>query len=214
MKDAEFINLIGQNRIIAVVRAPSAESAFRAAEAAAFGGIKLIEVALGTPGSFRVISDLCHRYGDRATIGAGSVISYEQIDRAIKSGAQFVSMPHASAQLVESCRRHRVPPIVGALTPTEVANAWSMAVPLVLLFPASLTGGPDYVEMMTSRFTDVRLGAAGGVAAENIVDYFEAGAFAVSVGKRLFTKTDFETENFVAIAERARGLVRLAGAAY
>lgn len=211
MKDVELVNLVSENRVIAVVRAPSAESAFRASEAAAKGGIKMIEVALGTPGCFRVISDLCHRYGDRAVVGAGSVINYDQIDRAIKSGAQFISMPHANPQLVESCRLHRVPPIIGALTPTEVAHAWSLAVPLVILFPASAVGGPEYVGAMTARFTDVRLGAAGGVAPENIVEYFEAGAFNVAVGRHLFTKADLEREDFAAITERARGLIRLAG---
>jgi 2-dehydro-3-deoxyphosphogluconate aldolase/(4S)-4-hydroxy-2-oxoglutarate aldolase len=211
MKDAELISLAEQYRIIAAVRAPSAESAFRASEAAIIGGIKLIEVGLGTPGSYRVISDLCHRYSDRATIGAGSVINYDQIDRAVKAGAQFMGMPHAAAQLVEACRRHRVPPIIGALTPTEVASAWAMAVPMVMLFPASSAGGPEYVEAMTSRFTDVRLGVAGGVAPENVVDYFQAGAFTVAVGSRLFVSSDLAHENFTAIADRARGLIRLAG---
>jgi 2-dehydro-3-deoxyphosphogluconate aldolase/(4S)-4-hydroxy-2-oxoglutarate aldolase len=213
MKDVELVDMLAEKRIIAVVSARSAETAFRAAEAAAFGGIRLIEVALGTPGSFRVISDLCHRYGDRAVIGAGSVINYDQIDRAIKSGAQFISMPHANPKLVESCRRYRIPPIVGALTPSEVSSAWTMAVPLVMLYPASLLGGPEYVEAITSRFSDVRLGAAGGISPENIVDYLDAGVFAVAVGRKLFTSTDLESDNFVAIAERARGLLRLAGVA-
>jgi 2-dehydro-3-deoxyphosphogluconate aldolase/(4S)-4-hydroxy-2-oxoglutarate aldolase len=211
MKDAELVSLVSENRVIAVIRAESAELAFRASEAAAVGGIKMLEVALGTPGAFRVISDLCHRYGDRAVIGAGSVINYDQIDRAIKAGAQFISMPHANPPLVENCRHHRVPPIVGALTPTEVAHAWSMAIPLVILFPASSIGGPDYVGEMTARFTDVRLGAAGGVGPENIAEYFEAGAFAVGVGRQLFAKTDLEREDFASITERAKGLIRLAG---
>jgi 2-dehydro-3-deoxyphosphogluconate aldolase/(4S)-4-hydroxy-2-oxoglutarate aldolase len=167
----------------------------------------LIEVGLGTPGSYRVISDLCHRYGDKATVGAGSVINYDQIDRAIKAGAQFIGMPHTNAPLVEACRRQRVPPIIGALTPTEVAIAWGMAVPMVMLFPASAAGGADYVQAMTSRFTDVRLGAAGGVSPENITDHLDAGAFAVAVGKHLFTRDDLEKENFASISDRARRLV-------
>src|SRR5262249_21621849 len=175
------------------------------------GGIKLIEVEVATPGSFRVIADLCHRCGDRAVIGAGSVSNYEQIDRAVKSGAQFISMPHTNPHPIESCRQYPVPPLVGALAPTEVASAWAMAVPLVMIFPAETAGGPEYIEAITSRFNGVRVGASGGVAPENIVDYFDAGAFAVSVGRRLFTETDLETENFLAIAERARGLLRLAG---
>jgi len=210
MKDVELINSVAALRVFAVVRARSAETALRAAEAAIVGGIKLIEVALGTPGSFRVISDLLHRYGDRVCIGAGSVTTHDQMDRAIKSGAQFISMPHSSETLIEACRRSLVPPVIGALTPTEVATAWSMGVPIVTLFPASSLGGPDYVAAITSRLSEVRLAVAGGVGPENIVDYFNAGAFAISVGGRLFTNGDLKNENYAAIAERARGIVRLA----
>ena len=104
MKDSELVNSVAAYRVFAVVRATSAESAVRAAEAAIVGGIKLVEVALGTPGSFRVISDLRHRYGDRVWIGAGSVSTHDQMDRAIKGGAQFISMPHTSTSLApEQC---------------------------------------------------------------------------------------------------------------
>jgi KDPG and KHG aldolase len=103
MKDAELIQFVEASRVFAVVRAASAESAVRSAEAAIVGGIKVIEVTLATPGSFRVISDLRHRYGDRVCVCAGSVTNHDQMDRAIKSGAQVISMPHTNGQLVESC---------------------------------------------------------------------------------------------------------------
>jgi 2-dehydro-3-deoxyphosphogluconate aldolase / (4S)-4-hydroxy-2-oxoglutarate aldolase len=213
MNDVEIIRLISDHRVFAHVRGGSAESALRAAEAAIVGGIRLIEVALATPGGLRVISDLRHRYGDRATIGAGSVMTYEQIDRAVKSGAQYVAMPHTSAPLVETCRRARVPAIIGALTPTEVAAAASMGVPLITLFPASSLGGPEYFKEIACRMPNIRLGAGGGVGPENIIDYFNAGAFAITVGSRLFTPGDLQNENYPAIAERARGMLRLAGVA-
>jgi 2-dehydro-3-deoxyphosphogluconate aldolase/(4S)-4-hydroxy-2-oxoglutarate aldolase len=211
MKDAELINSVEAHRVFAVVRARSAETALRAAEAAIVGGIKLVEVALATPGSFRVISDLRHSYGDRVGVGAGSVTNHDQLDRAIRAGAQFISMPHTSAPLLDICRRAHVAPVIGALTPTEVANAWAMGVPIVSLFPASALGGPEYVAALTSRLNDIRLAVAGGVGPENIVDYFNAGAFAIAVGSRLFTNGDLKNENYIAIADRARGIIRLAG---
>ncbi len=211
MKDAELIDAVANSRVFAVVRAQSAESAVRAAEAAIVGGIRLLEVALATPGSFRVISDLRHRYGDRAWIGAGSVTTHDQMDRAIKSGAQFVSMPHTSNALIDACRRSLVPPIVGALTPTEIANAWTIGAPLISVFPASSIGGPEYIAALTSRLSDIRITVAGGVGSDNIVEYLHAGAFAISVGGRLFTTGDLKNENYAAIAERARGIMRLAG---
>jgi 2-dehydro-3-deoxyphosphogluconate aldolase / (4S)-4-hydroxy-2-oxoglutarate aldolase len=212
MKDDELIRFAATNRIFGVLGGHSAASALRAAEAAIVGGIRMIEVALGTPGSFRVISELQHRFGDRVLVGAGSVISLDQIDRAIKSGAGFISMPDTNARLIEASHKHRVPAIVGALTPTEVATAWSLGAPMVSLFPASSMGGPLYLGALTSRLGGVRLVACGGVSSENIAEYFAAGAFAISVGSRLFTRGDLQHENYTAIAERARGMVRLAGA--
>lgn len=211
MKDSELIQFVEANRVFAIVRAASAESALRSAEGAIVGGIKLIEVTLATPGSFRVISDLRHRYGDRICVCAGSVTSHDQMDRAIKSGAQVISMPHTNVRLIESCRRSHVLPLIGALTPTEVDNAWSMGVPMVNLFPASSLGGANYVAALTSRINGVRLVVSGGIGSDNIVDYFDAGAFAIAVGGRLFTSGDLKNENYAAIAERARGMLRLAG---
>jgi 2-dehydro-3-deoxyphosphogluconate aldolase/(4S)-4-hydroxy-2-oxoglutarate aldolase len=211
MNDSDFIKFVAENRIFAMACADSAELALRAAEAAIIGGLKLIEVSLATPGEFRVISELRRVYGDRACIGAGSVTTEEQTDRAIKSGAQFISMPHTNKKLIETCRKHRAFPVVGALTPTEVAYVWSVGVPLITIFPASALGGPDYIKALTSRMAEVRLIASGNVGPDNIVDYFSAGAFAISVGRQLFTRGDLQNQNYVAIAERARGIRRLAG---
>ena len=94
-----------------------------------------------------------------------------------------------------------------------VATAWAFAVPLVTLFPAAPLGGPEYVKALTSRMPEARLVVAGNVGPENIVDYFAAGAFAIAVGSRLFAPADLQYENYTAIAERARGVIRLAGVA-
>lgn len=211
MNDAEFIHFVQENRIFAFLRADSANSALRAAEAAIVGGIKLIEVSLTTPGEFRVISDLCRRFGDRACIGAGSVVAEDQIDRAVKSGAEFINLPFTNHLLIDACRRRRVFPLVGALTPTEIFNVWMSGLPLITVFPASLIGGADYIAALTSRMNGIRLVASGNIGPENISDYFAAGAFAIGVGKSLFAPGDLLNENYVAIAERARGLRTQAG---
>ena len=99
----------------------------------------------------------------------------------------------------------------GALTPTEVVSAWSLGVPLVTLFPACSTGGPEYAARLTTRLPDLRIAAAGGVGPENIVDYFNAGIFAIAGGRLLSTRGAINNETYAAIAERARGINRLAG---
>ena len=211
MNETDLIKLASTYRVFAQLYAQSAETAVRAAEAVIMGGIKLIEVTLATPGSFRVISDLRHSYGDRATVGACSVMAYDQIDRAVKSGAQYISMPHTSPTLIDTCRRHRVPAIIGALTPTEITAALSVGVALVSIYPVAALGGPAYLSSLTYRMPGARLVVGGGVGPDNIVAYFNAGAFAVTVGGHLFTHGDLQTGNYTAIAERARGIMQLAG---
>jgi 2-dehydro-3-deoxyphosphogluconate aldolase/(4S)-4-hydroxy-2-oxoglutarate aldolase len=213
MTDAEFTAFISSHKVFAQVRADSAESALRASEAAIVGGIRIIEVVLSTPGGLRVISDLRHRYGDRTVVGAGGLRTNEQVDRAIKAGVQFVSMPNTDMALIEFCATHRVPVNIGALTPTEVANAASIGVALVTVFPAFAVGGPAFIAALTSRMPDLLVAASGGVGSENIVDYFAAGAFAIGVGSSLFNRGDLQNQNYAAIAERARGIRRLAGVA-
>jgi 2-dehydro-3-deoxyphosphogluconate aldolase/(4S)-4-hydroxy-2-oxoglutarate aldolase len=88
-----------------------------------------------------------------------------------------------------------------------------MGSPLVTVFPASSLGGPEYIAALTSRINEAKLVVSGGVGSENIVASFTAGAFAIAVGGRLFTSGDLKNENYAAIAERARGIVRLAGVA-
>jgi 2-dehydro-3-deoxyphosphogluconate aldolase/(4S)-4-hydroxy-2-oxoglutarate aldolase len=211
MSDSDFVKFVAANRVFAMLYADSAETALRAAEAAILGGIKLIEVSLRTPGEYRVISELRRVYGDRACIGAGSVMIDDQIDRAIKSGAQFINMPHTNKTLVEACRRQRIFPVVGALTPTEIAYAWALGVPLLSVFPTFSLGGADYIASLVARMGNVRLIASGEIGPDSIGDYFSAGAFAVSIGKQLFTRGDLQSRNYAAIADRARGIRRLAG---
>jgi 2-dehydro-3-deoxyphosphogluconate aldolase/(4S)-4-hydroxy-2-oxoglutarate aldolase len=83
---------------------------------------------------------------------------------------------------------------------------------LVSVYPVSSLGGADYLRSLTYRMPGARLVAAGGIGPENIVDYFSAGAFAITVGGHLFTRGDLQIGNYTAIAERARGIMRLASA--
>src|SRR5439155_1015506 len=101
MIDLSILNQIEQRKIFAIVRADSAETALKATEAAVFGGIKLVEVLMNTPGSVRVISDLRRKYGDRINVGAGSVVSIDMADRAVKGGAQFITSPHTNAGIIK-----------------------------------------------------------------------------------------------------------------
>jgi 2-dehydro-3-deoxyphosphogluconate aldolase/(4S)-4-hydroxy-2-oxoglutarate aldolase len=194
--------------IIAAIQAPSADAALKAANAAVAGGIRIVEVPLTSPGAYRVISDLRREHGDTILVGAGSVLSTEGADRAMKAGAQFATAPHTSFQTLDFCKARGVLAVPGAATPTEVMTAWSFGVPIVKVFPAALLGGTGFVKTLARSVGDVRLLVEGGVTPENFAEYLASGAQAVTIGAGLFQPGDLHVGNWSAIAERARGLVR------
>jgi 2-dehydro-3-deoxyphosphogluconate aldolase / (4S)-4-hydroxy-2-oxoglutarate aldolase len=208
MIDTAILTFIEQKKIFAIVRTDSAETALRATEAAVFGGIKLIEVAMSTPGGVRVVSDLRRKYGDRIAVGAGSVISVDMADRAIKGGAQFISSPHTNASLIKFSLSKNVLPIAGAATPTEIMSAWDFGVPIIRVFPIATFGGPAYIRSLKDSMPDVRMMAVSGVTSNNIREYFNAGSFAIGIGGGLFKPGFIANENYAGIAEQARVLIK------
>lgn len=194
--------------IFAIVRGPSADAALRAARAAVAGGLQLVEVALSSPGAYRVISDLRREYADQILVGAGSVASAEMADRAAKAGAQFVSSPHTSPQIVEYCNHRGLLAMPGAATPSEVMDAWALRVPLVRVLPVSAFGGARYVKSLKEALDEVRLVPVGGIRPEDVAAYFRAGAWAIGIGSGLFVPSDIQAGSFAAVTERAQLVVR------
>ncbi|KAF0249079.1 MAG: eda [bacterium] len=208
MIDFSILSIIEHHKVFALVRTDSAETALKAAEAAIIGGIKLIEVSLGTPGAVRVISDLRRKYGDAIRVGAGGVISIDGADRAIKGGAQFISSPHTSASIIEFSISKKIFPIAGAATPTEIMSAWDFGVPLIKVFPAYAFGGVPYIRSLKDSMPEVRLLPASGITVSNVADFLQAGSFAVGIGGSVFRLGDINNDNYAGIAERARLLVK------
>jgi 2-dehydro-3-deoxyphosphogluconate aldolase/(4S)-4-hydroxy-2-oxoglutarate aldolase len=194
--------------IFAIVRAPSADSALRAARAAATGGITLIEIALSTPGAYRVISDVRREYADKLLVGAGSVVSVETADRAIKAGAQFIGSPHTSPLIIDFCKARNLLVMPGAATFSEIMIAWGLDVPMVRVLPVSAFGGSSYVKALKASLEDVRLVPIGGIRPEEVAGYFGAGAWAIGIGTGLFVPDDVRTGSYAAITDRARLLVQ------
>jgi 2-dehydro-3-deoxyphosphogluconate aldolase/(4S)-4-hydroxy-2-oxoglutarate aldolase len=207
MNDHSSLERIRALPIFAAVSAPSADSSLKSAAAAIAGGLTQIEIRLSSPGAYRVISDLRREYADAVLVGAGAVVTEEMADRAVKAGAQFLSSPHTDEAILATCRERGLLGIAGALTPTEVMRAWNLGCPLVCVNPAGPFGGSAYVHWLADAFEDARLMPSGGVSAENMRDYFRAGAHAVTLGAGLFQSADVRTGSYNRITERAKALV-------
>lgn len=189
--------------IAAVVRAESAETAFKAIEAALAGGVNVIEVTFTVPGALEIIRELAGRFTDDAILGAGTVLTPEVAANAIDAGAKFIVSPGTNLSTIAKAKERGVAVFPGALTPTEVINAWQAGADIVKIFPANAMG-PSYLKDLHGPLPDVLFMPTGGVSLATAADYLAAGAAALGVGGDLINKKLMAEGNFAEITQRAR----------
>jgi len=189
--------------VVAVVRAPDPESAVRGVEALVAGGVTGIEITYSTPDAAAVIAELDRRHGDAIVLGAGTVLTSEQVVEAADAGATFLVSPGSDDELAETMRATGRTILLGALTPTEVMHVSKLGADAVKVFPASL-GGPAYLRALRAPFPDVPFVPTGGVNAGNLGDWLAAGAFAVGAGGDLCSTADLAAGRWDDLEARAR----------
>jgi 2-dehydro-3-deoxyphosphogluconate aldolase/(4S)-4-hydroxy-2-oxoglutarate aldolase len=191
-----------QTGILAVVRAPSTESAIRGAAVLVEGGVTGLEITYSTPDAPAVIRALRAEYGDKIYLGAGTVLTRAQAEDAVDAGAEFLVSPGTVAETVTAMKATGSLVMAGALTPTEVLTAVGLGADVVKIFPASL-GGPSYFRALRGPLPDVPLMPTGGVTPGNIGDWFDAGAVAVGAGGDLCSTADLAAGRYDLVREKA-----------
>lgn len=200
--------------VIAVARLAEANVAGlrRAAAAVAAGGVGGFEITLTTPGALAAIAEIASDGLPDCLVGAGTVLDETAARDVIARGARFVVSPTLDRAVVRYCREQNVPCLPGALTPTELLEAWRAGASLVKLFPASSVG-PRYLREVLAPLPSLRVVPSGGVSAENAGEWIRAGAAAVSVGSALVNPQLIRDESWALLTARARALVQaVAGA--
>ncbi|MFE2088583.1 bifunctional 4-hydroxy-2-oxoglutarate aldolase/2-dehydro-3-deoxy-phosphogluconate aldolase [Streptomyces sp. NPDC059460] len=191
-----------QAGLVAVLRAPSADSALAAVDALVAGGVTGIEITYSTPDAPGVIAQVRSRHPE-ALVGAGTVLSSDQAEAAADAGAAFLVSPGTAPELTEAMLDTGLLVLSGAMTPSEVMTASALGVHAVKLFPASL-GGPGFLRALRGPFPDVPLVPTGGVSTDNLSDWFAAGALAVGAGSELCSSADIAAGRWAALTERAQ----------
>lgn len=181
---ASTLNMIGDLGVIAVVRGATCADAVEVSSALIEGGVLGIEVTFTTPEAHCAMRELNEEYGDRILLGAGTLTIPEQIELSVAAGTRFLVSPGCDPELLSLMRATELAVLPGVMTPSEVMLARGLGVEVVKLFPGSL-GGPSYLKALKGPFPKLSFVPTGGVSAENIADWFAAGAFAVGVGGAL-----------------------------
>jgi 2-dehydro-3-deoxyphosphogluconate aldolase/(4S)-4-hydroxy-2-oxoglutarate aldolase len=169
MNKSEVLKQIKEVGIIPVVRATTADEAMRAIDAIREGGIAVLEITMTVPGAVDVIEQVTARFGNDALVGAGTVLDAETAKACIAAGAQFIVSPALNMDTIAYCRAQDVAVMPGALTPTEVVEAWNAGADLVKVFPAGAVGGASYLKALKAPLPQIELvptAAALGVGAD------------------------------------------------
>ncbi|MDQ2832983.1 MAG: bifunctional 4-hydroxy-2-oxoglutarate aldolase/2-dehydro-3-deoxy-phosphogluconate aldolase [Acidobacteriota bacterium] len=184
MEKAAVLTALQEIGLVPVLRAESVEQAMVLAGAIAAGGVTVLEITMTVPGAMQVMRKLAEQRPD-ILIGAGTVLDAETARMCILEGAQFVVSPALNLQTIEMCHRYSIAVLPGALTPTEVVNAWQAGADVVKIFPASALGGAKYLTALRGPLPQVKMIPTGGVSLATAKDFLEAGAFALGVGSDL-----------------------------
>jgi 2-dehydro-3-deoxyphosphogluconate aldolase/(4S)-4-hydroxy-2-oxoglutarate aldolase len=185
--------------IIPVIRAPSADAAVAVVAALQEAGLRVAEITMTVPNAIDAIGSVAARFAGRVLVGAGTVTDAETARRAMDAGADFIVSPCLVPEVIEAAHRADVAVLPGALTPTEVFEAFRLGGDMVKVFPAQSVGGAAYLRALRGPFPDIPLVPTGGVTLENIGEMFKAGAAAVGVGTELISKDALARRDYSAI---------------
>ena len=170
------------------------------AAALARGGLRTAEITFRTAAAAESIRIMAA--DPEMLVGAGTVLTRDQVDQAVKAGARFIVSPGFGRTVVRHCQQLGVPVFPGVATATEIQNALEVGVTTVKFFPAEQLGGAAMVKALAAPFRDVRFIPTGGVTAESAAEYVRAGAVAVGLGSWLTGSGEPAL-----VAERARQVV-------
>jgi len=156
--------------VVPVVVLDDAKDALPLAEALTKGGLPCAEVTFRTQAAEESIRLMSEKYPDML-VGAGTVLTTEQVDRAVLAGAKFIVSPGFDGEIVDYCLKKDIPVFPGCVTPSEVAQAVKRGLKVVKFFPAEQAGGIAMIKAMAAPYTMVKFMPTGGISAKNLKDY-------------------------------------------
>lgn len=202
--DDSFVKQLGAEQVLAVVRAGSVPNGADLCAALAQGGIRNIEFTFTTPDVLEHIRTAVEaQYSHGAIVGVGSVLTANQAKAAIDAGAQFLVTPGIRPEVARVAQQAGMPFSLGALTPSEVAQAMDLGSTVIKIFPAKQFG-PSYLEDLRGPYPDVKLLPSGGISAANAGDYLRSGAYAVCCGTSVVSPDAVAAGNYSDITTRAK----------
>jgi Entner-Doudoroff aldolase len=203
LKRESILNILAKRRLVAILRGDLKGRELEIVEALCESGIAAVEISIVSHDFDAVLKRMAVAFGSRIAIGAGTILTLDDLNRAITAGASFVVSPDGNCDVIEATLDAGLVSLPGAMTPTEIMQAQRWGADAVKLFPAGAFG-PDYVRAVRAPFPDIRLVPTGGVRVEDLPAYWAAGAWAVGVGSELVNSSRIQDPDLVELRTIAR----------
>ena len=201
------------HKIVAIIRGVESIHMLSTAQALLAGGISIMEVTFnhtsqnGAAETLRSISLLKEKLGNQITLGAGTVLTPQQVVDAHQAGAEYMVSPNVDCNVIAKTKELGLLSMPGALTPSEIISAYFAGADIVKLFPVGNLG-ISYIRALRGSIGHIPLAAVGGVKPDNIVDFLEAGVICAGIGGNLIDVKHIQNGNFSAITIQAKRYIK------
>ncbi len=167
----EQISKIG---IVPVIAINDAKDAKPLAKALCDGGLPCAEVTFRTAAAEAAIKEMADNFPEML-VGAGTVLTTEQVDQAVNAGAKFIVSPGLNPKVVKYCVDKNIPVVPGCANPSDVEQAIELGLEVVKFFPAEAAGGIAMIKAMAAPYTNMKFMPTGGISAKNLKEYLDFG---------------------------------------
>lgn len=205
---AEILQKILDGKVVAIVRGIPSKDIIRTVQALNEGGIACVEVTFSLKSeeesldALKSIRMIKNYFGNTVAVGAGTVLTGQNVYRAKEAGAKYIISPNVDKEVIRTTKELGMVSIPGAVTPTEVITAYNLGADVVKLFPAASLG-LAYVNALMGPIDGIPLIAVGGIDSSNYADFIKAGCVGVGVGGNLVNKNLIGAGDFEAIKNLA-----------
>lgn len=211
----ELASFVREKKIIAIIRGVTPDICLKLAEAYAKGGIGLIEVTFNqkAPETWKdtvaAIKAIGERFAGLIRVGAGTVLTSEQLTMCEQAGGEYMITPNVNVDLIRDCVSRGLLAMPGALTPSEAVAAYDAGAHFVKIFPAGILGA-GYVKALMAPLSHIPFLAVGGISPDNVADFIKVGCVGAGIGGNLTNKEWIAGEAWSKITGVAKRLIEQA----
>ena len=209
MKHEDLVRTLEDLRVVPVITIESGDQAVDLADALVAGNLPLMDITFRSDAAAEAIRRV-RAERPEVTVGAGTVLTTDQVDSAVDAGAQFIVAPGFNPTVVDHCLKKGVPMAPGVATPSEIEWALERGLNLLKFFPAEQAGGVKYIKAISAPYRGVRFMPTGGITPENLQDYLSVPSILACGGSWMVKLALIQAGEFDTITRLAGEAVELA----